>query len=353
MIVSHHFACHGNYIGSNYNKNLIGVQFVYSILLILGKVGVVTFILIGSYFLCKKDFTWYRPINLFIQMIFYSYTLFLIAIAFFPSLKKLVNLKTFLFPIPLPSGYWFVNSYLIMLLLIPLLNLIINSTNKRQLLFILYIIFIVWNVFALLGNLFPGKLEFSSSTSYNNFSDYTEANYFLYIYLIGGYLRNYPPKWLNNLKKSLELLIVSITVVIIFTAVFNTPNFYSLYARFAIQLNNPFSLIISLFLFATFKNFSLGKKTFINTVAKSMFGVYLIHDNTFVRIILWNYLINSSDFLKNGMYYFLMGIYYSTLIFIICVFIDTIKRLLFNSYLNKLSEFISLKLRKITNSLKP
>ena len=84
-----------------------------------------------------------------------------------------------------------------------------------------------------------------------------------------------------------------------------------------------------------------------------MFGVYLIHDNTFVRIILWNYLINSSDFLKNGMYYFLMGIYYSTLIFIICVFIDTIKRLLFNSYLNKLSEFISLKLRKITNSLKP
>ena len=155
--------------------------------------------------------------------------------------------------------------------------------------------------FCVIGQSFPGKLEFSSSTSYNNFSDYTEANYFLYIYLIGGYLRNYPPKWLNNLKKSLELLIVSITVVIIFTAVFNTPNFYSLYARFAIQLNNPFSLIISLFLFATFKNFSLGKKTFINTVAKSMFGVYLIHDNTFVRIILWNYLINSSDFLKNGM----------------------------------------------------
>ena len=348
MIVIHHFACHGTYLGNNYNSNLISTQFIYSILLIFGKVGVVTFVLIGAYFLCEKEFKWYRPINLFVQMVFYSYILFMIAILIDPKLKGLLTVKTFLFPIPLPSGYWFVNAYLIMLLTMPLLNLIIKNTNRNQLLLILCIIFIAWNILGLLGNLIPGKLEFSNSVNYNNFSNYTEANYFLYIYLLGSFLRKYPPKWFNSLKKSLELLIVSLIVVTLITIIFDNKEVYPLYANFAIQLNNPFSLMLAVSLFATFKNLSLGRIAIINAVAKSMFGVYLIHDNSFVRILLWHNLVDSNKYVQNGIEYFAIGVFYSLLVFIACILIDTIKRLLFDRYLSGLSRIISDEVIKFT-----
>ena len=52
-------------------------------------------------------------------------------------------------------------------------------------------------------------------------------------------------------------------------------------------------LVIAVALFVGFKNLKINENKFINNLAGTMFGVYLLHDNFFVRKFLW------IDFFKN------------------------------------------------------
>jgi hypothetical protein len=67
-----------------------------------------------------------------------------------------------------------------------------------------------------------------------------------------------------------------------------------------------------------------------------MFGVYLIHDNPFVRELLWNKIINNSYYNSNGATYLIYGIIVSLSIFFICILIDSIKRYVIDRSVNKI-----------------
>ena len=60
MILIHHFAYHGTFNGQQFDMHRASVQVVYNYLLIIGKAGVVAFVLIGAYFLSDKKFNFNR-----------------------------------------------------------------------------------------------------------------------------------------------------------------------------------------------------------------------------------------------------------------------------------------------------
>ena len=65
----------------------------------------------------------------------------------------------------------------------------------------------------------------------------------------------------------------------------------------------------------------------INFFAPATYGVYLIHDNRFVRKVLWQFL-RPTDFLSEK-YFFLYMILCIVAIFIVCAFIDKVRQQLF------------------------
>ena len=89
--------------------------------------------------------------------------------------------------------------------------------------------------------------------------------------------------------------------------------------------NNIFILTASLSLFLIFLKRKEFSNKFINYIAGSVLGVYLIHDNVFIRSYLWKTLLH----VKSHYYstkFILFAILSVILIFIVCTGIDIIRR---------------------------
>ncbi len=73
-----------------------------------------------------------------------------------------------------------------------------------------------------------------------------------------------------------------------------------------------------------------------------MFGVYLIHEDSFVRPIIWDQLISSKLYVHSGLEYLMAGLFFSLLVFIVCIIIDIVcRRLIFSKLINKLTNYIN------------
>lgn len=89
--------------------------------------------------------------------------------------------------------------------------------------------------------------------------------------------------------------------------------------------NKLFVLIASIALFLIFLKRKQFSNKYINYVAASTFGVYLIHDNVILRHYMWHTILNTSSY-YNSSTLFLFVIVVSILIFVACTGIDFIRR---------------------------
>ena len=160
--------------------NLINQNNTYIVVQSFCVVAVNCYVLVTGYYATKMKFKLRKIINLWAQVIFYSYLFF-----FLHHIFKIVDIgnidaKSFLFPF-LMEQYWFMSSYLILMLLVPLLTFLLKRTNKKQLLFILI-------VFTFIRSFFP-MLKIQMNTVGNGLG-HTVSN-MCYIYLVGSYMAMY------------------------------------------------------------------------------------------------------------------------------------------------------------------
>lgn len=96
----------------------------------LGVVAVNCFVLISGFFLIKQEFRLKKLIALIVEILFYSYLCFIIALIIkFPIVVKMF-IKS-LFPITF-SAYWFVSCYIMLYILFPFINKFIYSLSLKQ-----------------------------------------------------------------------------------------------------------------------------------------------------------------------------------------------------------------------------
>ena len=88
--------------------------------------------------------------------------------------------------------------------------------------------------------------------------------------------------------------------------------------------NSVIVLASASLIFLTFKNIKIKSSAFINTLAKSVLGVYLIHDNELVRKVIWAQLF-PANIQANSVQFVLFAIIKCALIFAICLVIDQIR----------------------------
>lgn len=343
-IVIHHYAVHGTLDCNHYNPAIINTLRVNLFFYYLGKVGVCCFVIIGAYFLCEKRFNFRRPVNLIITMMFYSFGIYLVLkYGFHTGIWGADTPARTWLPFPLPSGYWFVYAYIVMLLAMPCLNIIINNLSQRKLLLLIIGLFILWSILPAGIWMFGTKPD----TSVNDFG-YTYTTYFFLLYFVGAYLRKYRNRFWNSARMTGLASSIALLITILLTFLVNGQN--SLYYYEDISwTNGPIVLISAVFIFAFFRNIQLNSKI-INYIAGSMFGVYLIHDNSFIRPLIWKRFISSAKLAYSASTYTIKGLEYSLLIFIGCILLDiVIRRLLFSKIINWLTKVISNELTKLVN----
>lgn len=326
LIVMHHFSVHGTFgiFGSFSNQKIIA-----NLMQSGGKFGVNVFVLIGSYFLVGKKFDFKRPVTLFLNTVFYSWLTLALALIFNWPINGRIGLISAIFPIP--YSYWFSGYYIILLFFAPGLNKLIELMNEKAHREAILFLTIIWV-------LIPTFLSRPMG--------YSDLALFVYLYLIAGYIKKYPSKLLDNLKITLLIFLISTVILLASVIYYNylgikDPNWLRNYGIYMNSNKLP-TVLGSVGLFLVFRNMNLKHLPFINFIAKSMFGVYLIHDNDIMRKVLWTF-VNNQRF-NGGKEYLIYGLLTIIAVFIGCIVIDILKRLTVDPFINKLSTLISARL---------
>ena len=303
-IILYHYVLHGLNIKDINNIPMLNGM-VTSIMLIAGRLSCNVFVLITGYFLIKQQLNIKKILNLIIKIFVYSIGIYIILQGFKLIRTDSETLKQQLLPII--YGNWFMKYYVIIYILSPFLNKMINSLDKVSHFRFIALLVIAWSII-------PTFTEFTWS--------FSSVDAFLVMYIIGAYIRLYPKKKNNN---KINILILLIGVVLLITIsllmAYRMPPFENV-KDFFYKLNNCFMVMVAIYLFKVFENIRFINRP-INYIASSVLGIYLIHDNKLMRPVIWNEISNNMDYINSKFYVFHVGIKV-VLVFIICLIIDKV-----------------------------
>lgn len=308
FIVMHHYAVHGGItFTSQFTFNKIFLQ----MLAFGGKVGVNIFIMISGYFLICEHFKLRKLIKLMFQMWFYSLAILILIFLFnFTNIDLKVILKSIL---PIGLVNWFAFTYFVFYLIFPFENILLRNISQKEYLLMLISGGILWFVFPTISNIF------------GSFSIIGIMGLFSYLYAIGAYIRIYCKKTYRHVSKiAVYTYLLYMLSSILFDLLSLKYNFFINKVFYFCDEKSIFLLIISISLLLYFKDFNLKYNKYINYIGATTFGIYLMHDNNYVRHFLWqnifqNYIYYNTNFLV------LHAIISILMVFVFCSFIDFLR----------------------------
>ena len=334
MIVAHHFAVHtGLDISQMSYTNNLWISFLRN----GGKIGVNLFVLISGYFLVNKSS--YKSANilkLYIKALIYGLVLFFIS-RFWLGIQGPIYLVIAPFS---NSTWWFLTFYFVLFLTYPFINKLICSLDKKS-----YRLLIIITGALLIVPSFV----FGANPIYNN------VFWFFFLYIVAGYIKMFG----NNIKVKPYILLLIYFVFYVALTVSNNALMLTQSRNFFLEFlynitnigitNNIFNILLSICFFLAFKQMKEKTNKFINILAGSTLGVYLIHDSIFISGWLWNTLCQNSIF-QSSAYLILHSLYVIPIVYISCTLIDLLYTYTLELAVNKLLGLLNKKcLYKLDN----
>ena len=228
------------------------------------------FVLISGYFLIHKTvFSLKKSAELFAITIFYGAVSYLIAYAVNGG-QTTVSLVNSLFPF-ICGKRWFVETYIILIMIAPFLNLILNKLSKRNYLILLAVQLTFFSLWYSVGLSAP-LLD----------NGYGIIN-FVTLYMIGGYIRLYgsTTKLLRRSKWQYALIYLVSVFATFCLSYFIYPFGYAFITV----------IIASVAAFLFFLKWDIGTHKAINFLGASAFDVYFVHgDANTARLLIFELL---------------------------------------------------------------
>ncbi len=250
------------------------------------RIACSVFVLIGGWFLCEQPYKTRRPLSLWLSLWLYTVPVTLLC--------KLAGLdvswgalRWAAFPAS-TRQLWFISDYLLLLLCVPLLNRLLRGLSRpahRGLLAVLAVPLIVY------PTLF-GENGAVSDTAWM----------FLYEYLLITYLRRWPDNRLAHLLQhraaALGLglglpLLNTILRALLETRGLTDGKAFQYMAYYRTALGALPNLLAALALFYLFKGLDLSCVRWVNALAGTTLGVYILHQVPAFRGFLWSSLLQA------------------------------------------------------------
>lgn len=275
MILVLHYLGYGGFLieHTSFSINSAIVWFLES----LSFVAVNCYVLISGYFLVDAKFKFEKIFKICLQTLFYT---LIVYITFLLLNKTDISIISFIKNcLPITSGtYWFATCYIVLYILSPFLNKLIQHLSKEEYKKLLIIIFLLFSVWAMI---IPNNNTINYGGSYS-------ISWFICLYLMAGYVKKHVN--LEKVKKSKTLFIYLACSIINVLVYFLLPKtdyikgdvFYNYYSITMVIAS--ISLLL-LFLRIEIKNKIANK--IIAFAAPTTFGIYLFHENFNVRPYLW------------------------------------------------------------------
>lgn len=282
--VTHGLMGHGSELGYCLDRYIAGIS-------ITGGYGNDIFILIAGYYMSQSRFTARKLAKLWGEAAFYSMALFSIFYVLNRGgLAEVFSLYEVEFGVEqvahaiLPIGYssyWFATCYVVLMMLSPLLNIVLDHFSKKQLLYGLAIATIFWSIMPILIN-----------TAYYS----SELTWFCMLYLYAGYIQRYVSTtgdWKHNAVLALFAYLIGVMSVVCMIYVGHVTGSERLINQSVhfVGHNSPIVLLFAIEIFLVTIKIRARTNVQINAIASATFGVYLVHNNYYIKIFLWKYLL--------------------------------------------------------------
>lgn len=223
----------------------------------------------SGYLMCDKPFKLSRIVKLWVTTVFWSVTVSCCFFALVPESRTVEEAVSMFLPI-LRGRYWFFTAYFVVMMLSPVLNLVIRSLTQGQFRLLLAVLFLIFGVIPV-GSLGYDVLRISSGFHFSWIAS---------VYIIGGYLRRFPPK--GSAKKWLAGYFLFAGVHLLYKFVVMMVGLDS-FANLLLIQPSPLVVGEGICLFLFFKDFcasissksALGK--LIRFAAPGVYSVYVIH----------------------------------------------------------------------------
>ena len=239
------------------------------------------------------------------------------------------------------STTWYVSCYIIFCCFIPFLNPFLNGLGKKQYQTLLIVSILIWSVaYTFKGSNFLGA-DFS-------------IDHFIVIYALGGYIRKFGIhlkrfSWRMIFAVSTFLLVLSVVAISYGSYRLGNDTLLS-YSTYFSKATNILDVIIGLSLFMWVIESKPFYSRAVNTAAKSVVGVYLIHQNLYLKQVIWGKISPNTDYLHSN-YLPLHCFIKVVCVFAICLAIDQLRLLTVDKAFRKFLDKKWDKLSKIPNAL--
>lgn len=324
MIISNHFINHGvlqpisDYIEKVYNTNLAFSQLASLFYCPENEI----FIIITGYYLSYKKYqgegAFKRIFILAIEQLFYSVLFVLINyslhLGWIVSIKQLIGC---LFPLFFGRN-WFISCYIIFcVFIVPLLNILLKNLDKQKLFMLFLVCFSLHSFLPVFG--------------IRTFvSDGNGILMFMEGYVLGAFLRRYEDEYQTVLfYKILVGSYFALAASMIAMITIGSRYHSNLILNNVTIFTTVFDVAIAASLFVIFKRKSFSNK-YINIVAKSVLGIYLISENDLLWPHLWTEYFKCQDIVYSSLSYaFLKGMSLILIVFCGSFIIDLVRRFIF------------------------
>ena len=305
----------------------------------LGWIGNMFFIMISGYYLYQSKFSLKKVVSIWLQLFFYSSVisifLFLFRIDIYGItgdgflLTRLVEKRPFKITelffsfIPfLTAQNWYATKYIVFLFFVPFLNVIVDNVSRIIHFLLVIFLFIIFEFLPL----------------FTWFDVYEINNYtpFFLLFFAGSFLKKYQPEIIKN--NSCLILCLGIAYFLIFIGL----RYYAMSVYKTLD-NVPFVIYTflmsshaqdfvlttcSFLIFSGCVYLSVKSNFFINLIASTTFGIYLLHNHNYFRRNIWfDFFKLNNHFSDNNLILYM--IFCVSAVFAVCCIIELLRQMLF------------------------
>ena len=318
LIIMHHFTVHGSF---PFTPELTFNKVFLQVFALGGKAGVVAFIMITGYFMISSSFKLHKFGKLVGQIWFYS--LAMLGVAMGLGLDTVTSRNMMLALLPIGAMSWFAQNFLVLYLLTPLINRVLHWLQHKYYVMLLALATLIWFVIPTALNLWP-------NVPHTTFG-FKHIFSFIVFYSIGAYIKLYGAsiKLCGSYITQKTGIILSIIGILgtflghIFVDVLamTDPTYMKQIFYFTQNDYGFFQLLLGIGLFIVFLKAKITYHPWINTIASTTFGIYLLHDNKLVMHYMWDYIFSTYQYYDSPLLP-LYAILLVALIFIVGMCVD-------------------------------
>lgn len=319
FIISFHCAWEGGFEYPAFCFNKFLVESFH----MLGEIGVNLFILISGYHMIRGRFKIKKLISLLLQVQFYNWICVFLCVHFGTLTLDRRTVFINFFPVT-EYKYWFATVYILLYLFSPYINRLLLCLSRKEFQKMLLLCLAVFCIFPTVY----GALKNDTETLFY----YNRFIWLLIVYMIGAYIRLYPPvKYVSSAKW------LGISALIFFfmeCAIYVMERFQPFFNKVGIVGGNYFwrpntipVAAVSLSLFLCFRFIKVKPIKAVNLLASTTFGIYLLHDGQ-LNFYMWQVLLKSTEYTFSPRLILFIPMC-ALLIFIIGACVDFLRQFLF------------------------